>query len=283
VDDALIVLRRATETRGAVNACDAHKAVTAEVKQYLLNVPSVNEESITDYLVWKWRLLDSRFKCIQVRTHSHHKESKISGADFEMELWLVGRVFSLPLLFQAKKLMKPYDGYVRKLRYPSNSTRQLGLLLKYARSTKRMPFYVLYAVPDHTGGPGCNCTSATDGGVFVVEARVIADFANGVHGKRVAKGDLLAASQPFYCWCCCSSSLITSYLNGGTKFFAPELRSIPTAELPPYARVALGESGRLLQTMDAESERFDWPPVRRVATYDLRAESDLPDLRGRVV
>jgi hypothetical protein len=261
-----------------VNACDAHKAVTADIKQYLQNVPSVNEESITDYLVWKWRLLDSRFKCIKVPTHSHHKESKISGADFEMELWLIGRAFSLPLLFQAKKLVKPYDGYVRKLRYPNNSKKQLSLLLKYAKSTRRVPFYAFYAIADHTGGPGCNCTGTTDGGVFVAEARVIAGFANGVHGKRVAKGDLLGASQPFYCWCCCSLSLITSYLNGDVKFLAPGMGGVPTADLPPYARLALGESGQLRQTADTEMDRFEWPPVRRVATYDLRAESELPDL-----
>lgn len=259
-----------------MNACDAHKAVTADVKQYLLNVPSVNEESITDYLVWKWRLLDSRFKCIQVKTHSHHKESKTSGADFEMELWIVGRAFSLPLLFQAKKLMKPYDSYVRKLRYPGNSKRQLALFLKYAKSKGRIPFYALYAVPDHTGGPGCNCTDATDGGVFVVDAGVIEDFADGVHGKRIAKGDLLGASQPFYCWCCCSSSLITSYLNGASKLLAPGMGVIPTAELPPYARLSLGESGQLRQTADSQMDRFEFPPVRRVSTYDVRKEPESP-------
>lgn len=107
---------------------------------------------------------------------------------------------------------------------------------------------------------------------------MIADFANGVHGKRVSKGDLLGVSQPFYCWCCCSSSLITGYLNGDSKFFAPEMGGIATAEIPPYARLALGESGQLTQTAGSEVDRFEWPPVRRVATYDLRRESEFPRL-----
>ncbi len=72
-----------------MNICDAHKALGAEVKDFLHNVPNANEESITDYLVWKWRELDKRFNYIRVTAHSHHKESTISGADFEMELWLV--------------------------------------------------------------------------------------------------------------------------------------------------------------------------------------------------
>jgi len=139
------------------------------VQDCLLHVPNANEESITDYLVWKWRLLDKRFNYISIATHSHNQESTTSGADFEMELWFVGRAFSLPLLFQAKKLVKPYDGYMRRLRYPNGSQRQLRLLLQYARLTGRHPYYALYATPDHTGGPSCNCVDATRGGVFVVE------------------------------------------------------------------------------------------------------------------
>jgi hypothetical protein len=257
-----------------VNVCDAHKAVAADVKQYMLNVPSVNEESITDYLVWKWRSLDSRFNCIDVRTHSHHKESKTSGADFEMELWLVGRETSLPLLFQAKKLVKPYDGYVRKLRYPNNSKRQLSLLIKYARRTGRLPYYAFYAVPDHTGGPSCRCVGSTDCGVFVAGAHAVHAFANGKRGKRVSKGALLGASEPFYCWYCCSSLFLNFYLNGSAKFFAPELRGIPTSELPSYAKRLLVNSDSSEPIAGATIGRFDWPPVRRVATYDMRLEPE---------
>jgi hypothetical protein len=258
-----------------VNLCDVHKSVAAEVKQYLLNVPTVNEESITDYLVWKWRMLDSRFNCIDVRTHSHNKESTTSGADFEMELWLVGRELSLPLLFQAKKLARPYDGYVRKLRYPNNSKGQLALLLKYARRKRRLPFYAFYAVPDHTGGPKCNCTGTTDCGVFVASAHAILAFANGKRGRRVSKGALLGASQPFYCWYCCSSLLFLNfYLNGLAKFFAPEMRGIATSELPPYARRVLAGSELLTSTEDGAIERLEWPGVRRVATHDMRREPD---------
>lgn len=40
-----------------MNICEANKAVSLEVKKFMLNVLDVKEESITDYLVWKWREL----------------------------------------------------------------------------------------------------------------------------------------------------------------------------------------------------------------------------------
>ena len=118
-----------------MNLCDANKAVSLEVKNFmLLNVPDVKEESITDYLVWKWRELDSRFKYINVATFTRQEESTTTGADFEIELWLVGNKFHFPLVFQAKKFVKPNDSYVTKLNYPSKTQGQLTTLLAYAKA-----------------------------------------------------------------------------------------------------------------------------------------------------
>ena len=50
--------------------CDSNKALGREVSDFILNVPDVKEESITDYLVWKWCLLDKRFKYIRPTTFS---------------------------------------------------------------------------------------------------------------------------------------------------------------------------------------------------------------------
>ena len=252
-----------------------------EVKDFLRHVPNANEESITDYLVWKWRLLDKRFNYLTVATHSHRKESATSGADFEMELWLVGKESSLPLLFQAKKLVKPYDGYVRRLRYPNGSNGQLARLLKYARQTGHHPFYALYAIPDHTGGPACQCMGAADGGVFVVHAHGILGFANGKHGRQVSKGALLGVSRPFHCWFCCQSlaGLLVGYLNGTVRFFEPGIRgALPTSDLPAYARALLPDSHGVERLETDANRRLERLPARRVGVYDLRGEEGLPDL-----
>ncbi len=52
------------------------------IKNFMLNVSDVKEESITDYLVWKWRELDARFKYINITTFTRHMESTTTGADF---------------------------------------------------------------------------------------------------------------------------------------------------------------------------------------------------------
>lgn len=40
----------------------------------MLNVPDVKEESITDYLVWKWRELDKKVNYINVSTFTGKKK-----------------------------------------------------------------------------------------------------------------------------------------------------------------------------------------------------------------
>ena len=69
--------------------CVANKAVGVEVRDFILNVPDAKEESITDYLVWKWRALDTRFNYVNVKTFTRQEENAKTGADFELELWLV--------------------------------------------------------------------------------------------------------------------------------------------------------------------------------------------------
>lgn len=73
-----------------LDLCEANKALGIEVREFILNVPDAKEESITDYLVWKWRSLDKKFNYINVKTFNRHEENAKTGADFELELWLVG-------------------------------------------------------------------------------------------------------------------------------------------------------------------------------------------------
>jgi hypothetical protein len=191
-----------------------------------------------------------------------------------MELWLVGKSLSLSLLFQAKKLIKPYDGYVNKLRYPHDSRRQLRRLLNYAKKTGRYAGYAFYAVSDHTGSPSCGCAGATDGGVYIIGAYTIVDFANGRRGIRVAKGALLNASIPFHCWFCCLSSALAEVLNDDLSPDVPKLNGFrPTADLPGYAARLLALSGGSMQEAKGLPLDFEKPrAMRRVGAYDLRSE-----------
>jgi hypothetical protein len=80
-----------------MNICNANRAVALEVKNFIENVGDIKEETITDFLVWKWRELDKRFNYLRVTPFDHHQESAKTGADFDLELWLVGRTHHVSL------------------------------------------------------------------------------------------------------------------------------------------------------------------------------------------
>ena len=106
-----------------------------DIKKFLKNVDDVKEESITDYLMWKWKEIDKKLKCIKnVETHTRHKEHYVTGADFDIELWILSNTKKVSLAVQAKKFIEPKNFYVSKIKYPKNSSGQINKLLAYARA-----------------------------------------------------------------------------------------------------------------------------------------------------
>lgn len=259
-----------------MNICKANKAVSLEVKNFMLNVPDVKEESITDYLVWKWRELDSRFKYINISTFTRQEENTTTGADFELELWLVGRKFHFPLVFQAKKFVKPNDSYVAKLNYPAGTQGQLKTLLSYAKTQKKLPFYVFYSIPDSNTQTMCRKGDVSDTAIFMADAHKIKAFADCKYGKRVSKNKLLKATNPFHCMFCCplieSGEYFTRYFSGLTE--GAEARD--NEQLPNYVSLLL--SGRALELSEEETlsviNQNELRTFRAVGVYDMR------DLKG---
>jgi hypothetical protein len=262
-----------------MNLCGANKAVSLEVRNFMLNVPDVKEESITDYLVWKWRELDARFKYINISTFTRQEESTTTGADFEIELWLVGKKFHFPLVFQAKKFVKPNDSYVTKLNYPTGTQGQLKTLLAYAKAQKKLPFYVIYSLPDSNTKTMCRGNDISDTAVFITDAHTIKKFADGKHGKRVSKNNLLKATNPFHCMFCCPLSqhgdYFTSYFSALTE--GAEARENET--LPNYVSMLL--SGRTLELGEKETLAFinqnELRKFRAVGVYDMRGSDEEPN------
>lgn len=121
--------------------CDANDALDTRIRDFMTQVPSAREESITEYLLWQWRELDKRFQFITSTPHAAGRE-KVTGADFHLELWLVGRTYALPLLIQAKKFTKE-KGHGRALRY--SGADQLSKLQKHAKFFRLFACYLIYA------------------------------------------------------------------------------------------------------------------------------------------
>ncbi len=186
-----------------MDICQANTALSLDVQNFMRNVSDIKEESITDYLVWRWAELDKRFHYISVRTFNHAEESMKTGADFDLELWLVGHKTHISLAVQAKKFIKVHDRYVHKLNYPNGKETQAQMqkLLAYADANGKLPFYFIYTIPDGGTSTMCGPTNTIDSGIFMADAHTMKEFADGVRGLRPSRDDLIRASNPFHCMC----------------------------------------------------------------------------------
>lgn len=227
-----------------MNICDANRTLSAEVRDFLVNVPDAKEESVTDYLVWKWRDLDSRFKCINISTFTRNEENTVTGADFELELWLVGKRSHFPLVFQAKKFVKPHDSYVAKLNYPKGTQAQLGKLIAYSKSKKRLPFYAFYSIPDAKTQTKCRKPDIQNAGIFISDAISIMAFADGAHGKKISKNRILSAAIPFHCIFCCPLGKLGDFFERHFPSIADIAELVGNEKLPDY--VNLLRSGQII-------------------------------------
>ncbi|WP_131038242.1 DUF6615 family protein [Pseudomonas jilinensis] len=251
-----------------MDICKANIALGQEVHDFMVNVPDVNEESVTDFLIWRWRQLDSRFKYLSAKTFTKHQEHHLTGADFELELWLVGRKKAIPLLFQAKKFIKSFDSYVRKFNYPSNSQSQLATLQNYAASRSLLPFYAIYST--NAGGAKALCGGRRlqrNAGVFMLPASDAKAFGDTKFGKRLGLQTILNKSNPFHCIFCCPLTRSGKYFS---HYFDTELDGVvrDSEELPPYVQALLHSEN--------PSDRESWPEecsrIKAIGVYDLREE-----------
>lgn len=262
-----------------MNICKANYSLSVDVRKFIEHVGDAKEESITDYLVWKWRELDKRFNYLRVTPFNHDEESSITGADFDLELWLVGKSFQVSLSVQAKKFIKRSDSYVTRLRYPKGSKAQMDKLLSYAKSRGSLPFYFIYTLPEVTTIPMCSGRNgliphAEDGAVFMADAHVMEDYANGKHGKRISRDQLLSAANPFHCIFCCPLAGSDAYFD---HYFPSALGRTPRrgGELPSYVRRLLDsakDSNPQHVTLEPD-EREGLRAFRVVGVYDMRNDS----------
>lgn len=248
--------------------CREHKKVCKKVKDFLVNVSSAGEESITDYLLWQWREIDNSFNSIKVSDFTRFEENNKSGADFEMELWVLGPQSSFCIVFQAKKATKDYDGYLSKLRYPKNNKSQLNTLLHYARTNKKTAMYALYSIPDKNTKTMCEAHHASECGVFIAHAEKIKSIASLPKNTEFSKNRLLKISHPLNCLFCCN--LETPCLRG---LATPLLETTSSDETPEYVKYIDNCNG---ERVDKDkfmelAEGYDISIFRHVAVYNMRS------------
>ena len=85
--------------------CSETKRVSEEVYDFINNISNVQEETLTEYLFWQWSKINKRVKFIERKNLHTKKEEAETGADFEIEIWLIKDKKALPFLVQAKKII----------------------------------------------------------------------------------------------------------------------------------------------------------------------------------
>jgi hypothetical protein len=255
-----------------MNFCDTCKHISLTVHEFMSNVSDVKEESITDYLVWQWRKADPHFKYIKISTFTRLEESETTGADFELELWLVGKNFHIPLVFQAKKLVKEYDSYREKLNYPDRTQIQLKTLLDYATKNNRLPLYIFYTASNSK----TKCIGDTlDTSLFIASAHTVKTFANKPKGETISKRNILEKCNPFHCIFCCPIGSISEYF----KVYFPSLINSDNIDgnepIPEYVNMLL--TGDFTEVANQSNlrviEQNNLKVFRFVSVYDMRENS----------
>lgn len=246
-----------------MNLCESNIELGRRLHEFMLNVPDAKEESLTDYLVWQWRMLDPTFRYVSAKSFSRMQESAVTGADFELELWIVGRRSSVPLLFQAKKFMRTYDSYVQRLKYPNGTQGQLTRLMSYAATNRRLPFYAIYTTFDG-GRPMCAMGKSDASGVYMLSAHRVQGFIAGP--RRLGLNDLLSWSNPLHCMFCCPIDRLSTYFERYFREAASGDLLHNTRDLPQYVDSIL--NGESIAASGSALEELN--VVRTIGVYDLR-------------
>ena len=248
--------------------CEATRAVSLELRDFLHHVPDVKETAVCDYLLWKWRAADPRFHFVNVprllrEAGAGPSESGAAYAATEvfLELWILGKRAHLPLALLARRFTRTWDAYVARLAAPEGSCRHLITLTATAEARGLHPFVLVTSVPDERTLTACGQGASAEGGLFLLGADAAAAVADGAHTSRVSKNRLLALCDPLPCMICraCPDALVC---------LSPRLEALQprsNRRLPAYVRrIAAGEPTAATAVTEAGLHRY-----LAVCVYDL--------------
>lgn len=251
--------------------CTLNRQVAQDVCDFVYKAQP-NEESVTDYLLHRLQEANKTFRYINTQQYTRRQEAT-TGADYELELWLVGKTHSIPLLIQAKKMYKNTN-YCDAINYPKKTSTQINNLISYATTNKKLPFYMFYAIPNQTTKTLCQgdiCTQKKNEEcccLFLSDANEVKKIANNciTSKSKVFKNDLLAISNPFICLFCCplvckSNDGIFDYFRHYYKNKAFEDCIVENQKLPEYVRLILKQ--------EKSSEEENSPMQGIIGQYEL--------------
>lgn len=206
--------------------CSRVLAVEDEVKDFLARVRGTKEESATDFLHWRLELIGQPFKF----TSFNRRQERLNGADFGLEIWILGKSKAVGLRVQAKKLLVGRSQVRKSLSYTPKGAgkRQVETLIASAAATnpKQIPVFAIY-----TDWVPCRC-SPRPASHSVSPVRLIgAGFVGHLVAKttgRLSLETVLHDSMPFHHLVCNGSMSADDHLSE----VARQLGSVDLAKRP---------------------------------------------------
>jgi len=126
--------------------------------------PHVNEESLTDYLLWQ---ISKTVPWVRYHKFSRRKEGEETGADWEW--WFVDRQHALGMRVQAKLLHNSSKQNGKALLYRNKKGYQIEMLIRSSITKGVLPFYAFYW-GNGTNKTLCQPSRTSDEGVFMAVA-----------------------------------------------------------------------------------------------------------------
>lgn len=244
--------------------CQCHENLVKDIKEFLENVKYVKEESITDYLMWQWKKIDKRFHCVETETHSRYKEHHVSGADFDLELWILTNTKPVSFAVQAKKFIEKYNHYASSIRYPDNSKQQINKLLSYSKNNNKIPVYFLYSIP-YKSKTKCK-THVVHSGVFVVSAHDMKKFSQLKARVALSLDTILNKSHSLSCYFCHEKSERNKFFDYLERDGKKDIDIFHEDQEIPYYVTYIMNGGVSNKNLP---KNFRW-----VAVYDLRDKEE---------
>lgn len=247
-----------------MNPFDVTRALSRELQDFLLHVPDVPETSVTDFLLWRWRERDPRFRFVNVQRRSRAAGQDVPAPELTLALWILGKRTHLPLVLLARRFTRTWDGYLGRLAAPDGTRGHLNTLTAWAEARRAVPFVLLYSIPDEATRTVCGQSEAAASGVFLLGADEATAFATGAHVSRVQKNRLLARSDPFQCLFCHGRASAAGGCADALVCLSPRMQGLPRRPnrgLPAVVRqLASGATPPAL---------LDWRNFHALGVYDL--------------
>ncbi len=237
--------------------CAVAVHLTSQIRQWLARQPSVGEESLTDWFLYRFSAALPRVRYLKF---TRRAEGATTGADWEW--WFVGDTHSLGIRVQAKNLAGTADAYPL-LAYANRHGLQIEMLLKSAATQNLLPLFVLYH--DEVGSLSTLCPDASSHpsglpmAVRVADAQHCYDHFVRPGRLTLAPATILAEAVPLSCLFCCGAQLaepgasveqLVRYIG---KAFRPSASvDRDRAEIPGVRQTPPAYVSRLLGSSEAE-------------------------------